>query len=250
MQHAPKPRLSQQLEQGRHTLGRLMAYWVATSGLSARNLTNLASWAVGEPWLDSSALTRIKNADKQHGASIRHLLAMGALNHALWICDNKGIPAAVARFGPFSRWDVKEPWLQGRRWLQVPDHPDEPMAFADFAEVMVGTLELPWLAGNGLAGTEPGAMCAALSDLLNEAIQAREWTARVGLEQLLAAYPVTTNATARRNRLAGLVLGTATMDLDELEAELVAIAEAVRIIREIPPDGYGPADLASELNAG
>ena len=245
---SPRPRLTTEMEQGRRVLGQLLNYWLKTTGLSARKLAAITDWAVGEgKWLDSSIMTRIKLAQQQRGAGLRQLVAMGAVNELLWICDTHGVPAAIKAYGPHSAWNVREEWLVGRLWLPVPKNPADPLVFGDFAEVLVGQLSLPYLAAAALEPAEPDAISNRLSDLLNGVIQDRGLNARDGLRQLLEAYP--SQDKARRGRLTELVLGSRRFDMDEIEAELYAISETIRALRDQPIGSYGPGELARELSA-
>ncbi len=68
-----------------------------------------------------------------------------------------------------------------------------------------------------------------------------------GVRGLLAAYPAADEA--RRERFRGVILGEQQLTRDELQEELLAIAEAVRTLRELPIGSYGPAELLAELLA-
>ncbi|NBS93773.1 MAG: hypothetical protein EBT27_08625 [Betaproteobacteria bacterium] len=235
------------METGRRRLAQLMAYWLRLSGLSARNLELVTDWAVGQSgWLGNDKISRVKGAKQDRGAGIRQLVAMGQLNTALWVCDTQGIQAAVARYGPFSQWGVHEEWLKGCRWLPAGDDPSHPLQFIDFAEVMIGVLELPYLAGIELPPAPPDHLSVALSDILNAAIMARGLTPRDGLRELLEAYPA--KQRTRRTQLQDLILGATSWDRDQIEAELCAVAEALRLMRGLPVGGYGPGHLARELS--
>jgi hypothetical protein len=240
--------LTLQMDRGRSALAQLLTYWLRTSGLAARNLELLTDWAVGERgWLGNDKITRIRKAEQQRGAGLRQLVAMGETNQALHLADTKGIQAAVARYGPFSQWGVREEWLQGRRWLPADDAPDQPLEFADFALVMVGSLPLSYLAGSDLPPAPPDRLSLALSDLLNAAMTDRGLNARDGLRELMAGYPASERG--RRSQLQDLILGATGWDRDQIEAELCAVAEALRVMRGLPVGAYGPGHLAQELSA-
>jgi hypothetical protein len=68
-----------------------------------------------------------------------------------------------------------------------------------------------------------------------------------GVRQLLAAYPAADEA--RRERFQSVILGQVRLTRDELQSELLAIAEAVRVMRGLPLGRYGPAELLAELLA-
>jgi hypothetical protein len=240
--------LTLQMDRGRSALAQLLTYWLRTSGLAARNLELLTDWAVGERgWLGNDKITRIRQAEQQRGAGLRQLVAMGEVNQALHLVDTKGVPAAVARYGPFSGWGVKPEWLEGRRWLPADDDPAQPLLFEDFACVMTGQLQLPYLAGAALPPAPPDRLSVALSDLLNEAMTQRGLNARDGLRELMAAYSA--KERGRRSQLQDLILGATSWDRDQIEAELCAVAEALRLMRGLPVGAYGPGHLAQELSA-
>jgi hypothetical protein len=239
--------LTLRMDRGRSDLAQLLTYWLRTSGLAARNLELLTDWAVGERgWLANDKITRIRQAEQQRGAGLRQLVAMGEVNQALHLADTQGVAAAVQRYGPFTKWGVKESWLEGRRWLPADDDPSQPLLYEDFACVMVGQLQLPYLAGGALPSAPPDRLSVALSDLLNAAMTDRGLNARDGIRELLAAYP--TNERSRRSQLQDLILGATSWDRDEIEAELCAVAEALRVMRRLPVGGYGPGHLAQELS--
>lgn len=239
--------LTLQMETGRRQLAQLMTYWLRTSGLAARNLELVTDWAVGQSgWLANDKITRIRQAEQQRGAGLRQLVAMGEANQALHLADTQGMAAAVQRYGAFSKWGVKEAWLQGRRWLPADDDPTQPLLFEDFACVMVGQLQLPYLAGAALPPAPPDRLSLALSDLLNAAIVARGLTPRDGLRELLEGYPA--RERTRQAQLQDLVLGTADWPRDQIEAELCAVAESLRVMRGLPVGAYGPGRLAQELS--
>jgi hypothetical protein len=171
---------------------------------------------------------------------------MGEVNQALHLADTQGVAAAVQRYGPFTKWGVKESWLDGRRWLPADDDPNQPLLYEDFACVMVGQLQLPYLAGGALPSAPPDRLSVALSDLLNEVMTQRGLNARDGIRELLAAYP--TNERSRRSQLQDLILGATSWDRDQIEAELCAVAEALRVMRGLPVGRYGPGHLAQELS--
>ena len=132
--------------------------------------------------------------------------------------------------------------------MPVADQPQLPLEFADFAEVLVGRTELPYLGIATLGQGNSQEMSDRLSDLLNALLTATGLGPREALKALLTAYP--TKDPDRQSRLMALVMGSGQLSRDELEAELYALAEAIRSLRDLSPGGYGPGDLARELSAG
>jgi len=244
------PRLaSQQLVQGYLTFGALVSYWRGRSSLSGSQMAAIAAWGLGERgWLDSGRISRIENARQARGCSLKELLAFDAANQAIWTWQVQGQQAAWARFGPHTVWGLRDEWLSESIWLPAPDQPAEALEFADFAEVLVGRLELPYLGSVALGDADADTMSARLSDLLNGLLTASGLGPREGLKTLLAAYP--TRDADRQSRLMAVVMGSGTLAREELEAELYALAETIRQLRDLGPGAYGPGDLARELSAG
>jgi hypothetical protein len=244
------PRLAdQQLLSGFMAMGALVSYWRGRSALSGSQLSAIAAWGLGQNgWLDSSIVSRIENARQSRGCSLKNLLAFDAANQAIWTWQIQGQQAAWGRFGPHTVWGLRDQWLQDAIWLPVADEPEHPLEFEDFAAVLVGRSELPYLGTVSLGQGDAAAMSERLSDLLNALLTATNLGPREALKALLTAYP--TKDPDRQSRLMALVMGSGSLSRDELEAELYALAEAIRSLRDLAPGGYGPGDLARELSAG
>jgi hypothetical protein len=142
---------------------------------------------------------------------------------------------------------VQEDWLDDAIWLQHPDHPDEPLNYGDLAEVLAGYLELPYLSTALLSPGDARRMSDALSHLLEALIADQGWGPREAVKRLLAAYPIADQA--RQQRMAAFVVGQASLSREELEAELHALAEMIRVVRVLKPGTYGPAELRRELSS-
>ena len=244
----PRP-MTRQLSTGITAFAGLIRYWRGRSQLSGAQMVAIAAWAIGEPtWLDTAVLSRIETNKLTRGCSLKNLLAFDAANCAIHLWHTKGKEATWARFGPHSSWGVKDEWLDGAIWLPVPDQPDHPMEFADFAEVLVGRLEPPYAAEVILSGDNAEAMSNRLSDLLNAAIAERALPPRDAVKAMLAAYPAKDQG--RRDRLVAVVMGNDWLSREELESELFALAETLRELRGLKLGSYGPSQLAQELSAG
>ena len=249
MPQQPQRLASQQLVQGHLTFGALISYWRGRSRLSGNQMTAIASWGLGErSWLDSAVISRIENGRQARGCSLKNLLAFDAANAAIHLWQTKGAQACWGRYGPHTVWGVRDEWLSEAIWLPVPDQPQHPLEFSDFAEVLVGRTELPYLGTVSLGDGDAEAMSNRLSDLLNGLLTSSGLGPREGLKALLLAYP--TKDPDRQSRLMALVMGNGELSRDELEAELYALAETVRALRDLNPGSYGPGDLARELSAG
>jgi hypothetical protein len=243
------PRLmDQQLVSGFMAMGALVSYWRGRSELSGSQLSAIAAYGLGQSgWLDSSMVSRIENARQARGCSLKNLLAFDAANQVIHAWQTEGQQAVWARWGPHTVWGVREQWLQEAIWLPVADQPQHPLEFEDFAAVLVGRSELPYLGTVSLGQGDSQAMSDRLSDLLNALLTSTGLGPREALKALLTAYP--TKDPDRQSRLMALVMGSGSLSRDELEAELYALAEAIRSLRDLSPGGYGPGDLARELSA-
>jgi hypothetical protein len=242
---SPTP-ASERIANGIKAMGATLNYWLGRSSLSHDQMAAIAAWAIGEAGLvENTTLSRARNGKLPYGMSIRALLALGAANEAIWRWQVQGADAAINRFGPFQAWGVREGNVNGAIWLHHPDHPDEPLTFADLCELQAGLLELPYLPGHVLSPTSARERSDRLSELLNQVIADAGLKPRDGLVALTAAYPVAD--TRRQNRLMDLVIGKTALGPGEMERELLAIAEAIRVMRRLPPGSYGASELHAEL---
>lgn len=241
-----RERLAQRLERGDYWIRTLLDHWVKRSRRTTRQMEAIAAWGLGERGRLSHALiSRIING--KNGASLPSLLAMEALNRGIWLWHAKGHDAAMAELGPPSSWDVKPEWLDEAIWLPVPDQQEHPLDLADLCEVAAGRLELPYLGSRLLPPTSQRQVAEQLPRLLDQAIIAAGLSPMAGVRRLLEAYPVQDEH--RRDRFRSVILGELMLTRDELQDELLAIAEAVAVTRGLPPGSYGPAQLLAELLA-
>lgn len=232
-------------ERGRQAIPALVNYWLGRSKLSHDQLTAIADWGLGERgWLDTSAISRARNARNRKGASLRHLDAMAAANEAIHCWQVNGESEAMATYGPPSGWGIRPEWLDDACWLPHPDE-DRPLGFADLTAVLAGHLELPYLSGPQLSPGEAVRASQALVDLLNELARERGWSPREAIQHFGEAYP--SQDRGHQQRLRGLLIGELQLTRDELGQELHALAEMIRVVRALEPGRYGPAELAAEL---
>jgi hypothetical protein len=87
-----------------------------------------------------------------------------------------------------------------------------------------------------------------LAQLLDRICGERNWGPMVGARNLMQAYPV--GDRGRQQRMRRVIAGEHVLSADELEGELHALAEMIRIIRRLKPGLYGPRELRDELMSG
>ena len=244
--HLAPTTLAADLERGDHWIRETLSYWVARSQRTTRQMAAIASWGMGERSpLSHSILSRIIN--RKIGVSVPVLVSMEAMNRAIWLWSAKGREAAWAELGPHSAWDIRDEWLDESIWLPVPDDEQHPLELGDFVEVLVGRLELPYLGNRLLPPGDHRRLVKSLSPLLDLTIAASGLSPMEGVRRLLAAYPA--GDEHRRERFRGVILGETQLTREELQAELLAIAEAVRVLRGLSLGSYGAAELLAELLA-
>ena len=233
-------------QHGTEHLAAMLNHWLGRSGLSHDQLVAIAAWALGEQGLlDSTVISRIRNGRQVRGANWRHVDALSAANEAIWAWQTGGEREAWATFGPHSGWGIRDQWLTDACWLEDPDQPDQPLRFNRAMEVLAGYLELPYLSAASLSPAEARRLSDGLSALLEELIVERGWGPRRGSDELIEAYPVEDKA--RQRRLKALIVGDTTLNREELESEMHAIAEVIRVVQGLRQGSYGPEQLQAEL---
>ena len=238
--------LAQTLEQGDHWIRATVAHWVALSSCSLREMATIAHWGLGERVSFShSIISRIANG--KLGISLPALIGLEALNRAAWLWHAKGPEAARAELGPPSAYKLSDEAIEGTIWLPVPGEEHHPLDLVDFVNIWAGRLELPYLGQRLLMPGDQPRLSEKLPALLDATIVAAGLTPMVGVRQLLAAYPAADEA--RRERFRSVILGEQQLTRDELQDELLAVAEAIRVLRGLPLGSYGPAQLLAELLA-
>lgn len=246
--HEPLRLATERHEHGTEHLAAMLNHWLGRSGLSHDQLVAIAAWALGERGLlDSTVLSRIRNSRQVRGASWRHVDALAAANEAIWAWQTGGERKAWAQYGPHSGWGIRDQWLSDACWLEDPDHPGQPLRFSRTMEVLAGYLDLPYLSVTSLSPAEARRLSDGLSTLLEELIVERGWGPKRGSDELIAAYPVEDRA--RQRRLKALIVGDTSLSREELEAELHAIAEMIRVVRGLKQGSYGPEQLRAELRS-
>jgi hypothetical protein len=229
-------------ERGVANLAALMNYWLGRSTLSHSDLDAIASWGLGErSMLDGGLISRIRNGKQSRGAGLRHLDGLAMANYALWLWHVHGPEVAIKRLGPHSGWGLSPEVLNDAQWLPCADDEAQPLDLGDLALLLVGRLELPYLAGQVSAG-QAKRMNDRLAEVLDDLVAEQGWSPREAALQFAKAYPSTDPP--RQRRLRELLLGEAFTQA-ELEMELAALSEMIRRIRGL--DQYGPAELQSEL---
>jgi len=245
--HSPSMRpATERRERGIAQVPALLNHWLARSGLSHEQLATIAGWGQGEPGaLDPSWVSRAKNRHYVKGASWKNTDALAAANEAIWLWKVQGPDAAREKLGPQSSWGIKAEWLDAAEWLPVPEHPDQPLRFAELASVFAGHLQLPYLATALMTPSDARKASDRLAELLNDVAVQRGWSPREAKAEVRKAYP-TTDA-ARHRRLLAVMFDDEQLSREELESELHAVAELLRVLRGLKPGSYGPAELRAEL---
>lgn len=238
--------LTQQLQQGEHWIAQTLSYWLRRSTLTTRQMEAIASWGMGRSGqFTHSVINRIING--KCGASLMSLVAMSSANYAIWSWHTEGHDVAIQELGPFSKWNVQAKALENAIWLSDPKDDKLYLTLHDFVDVAVGRLKLTYLGNRLLLPGDYRLTNERLRQLLDNAIVAAGLTPMAGVRQLLAAYPA--SDPARLERFRGVILGELQLTRDELQDELTAIGEAVRVMRQLPLGQYGAAQLLAELLA-
>lgn len=233
-------------QQGILHMAALVNHWLGRSGLSHDQLVAVSCWGLGEAsGIDGGSISRLRNAKAVRGASWKHIDALAAANVAIWLWQAKGAEEARAELGPPSSWGIKDEWLDDAAWLPSAEEPNEPLRFAEMAEVLAGYRQLPYLATASLTPSEARQASDRLAQLLEDTIAKRGWGPREAIRQLLDAYPVSDNG--RQRRLQGLIVGQVQLSREELETEMQALAEMLRVVRGLKANSYGPDSLRAEL---
>ena len=134
---------SRRHERGRAHLAAALNTWLGQSSLSHDQVAAIVDWSLREPGaMGSSQLSHLRNARIMRPGLIM-FEALAAMNEAIWRWQTKDQAACIEAYGPFSSFGVKPEWMDGAVWLPHPDHPDEPLCFADFAELFTGYLTIP-----------------------------------------------------------------------------------------------------------
>jgi len=234
----------QRQERGVQVLANLVNYWFARSGFSHHQLAAILDWAWGEHNPNqSSVLSRIRNGYQKRGAGLQHLDAIAQGNRAIWLWQSQGEAAAVEQFGPYQGWSIQPEWVDGAIWLPSASDSGLPLDLGELALLLAGRLELPYLSDAVVSPGDAKRLNDGLLALLDRITRERSWSAREAVAQFIAAYPATDRA--RQQRLKAVVLGDETLNPDQLEGELAALAEMLRVVRGLAM--YTPGDLRAEL---
>ena len=232
------------IERGVQRLAAAVRYWLAHN-LSQDKLATIVHWAYGETsGFDGGTFSRLSNGTQQRGAGIRHLDALAEANRAIWTWQTRGEAAAIKEFGIHSNHGVKPEWLNETIWLPKPSNGALPLDLGDLANVLVGRLELPYVAAR-LTNRDARLASERLVDLLNELAQERGWKPLEAVQRYLSVYPGGTRV--RVARLKAVLTGE-TYTQSELEMEMAALAEMIRQVREV--ERFTPAELQAELLSG
>jgi hypothetical protein len=229
-------------ERGVQQLAAAVTYWLAHN-LSQDKMAALLHWAYGEKsGFDGGTFSRIKNAKQSRGAGLRHLDALSETNRAIFVFQTISEREAIREFGLYSEHGVRPEWVADTIWLPKPYDETQPLDLGDFANLVMGRLELPYVGGH-LTQSQARRANERLIDLLDDLAADKGWGPREALREFLAAYPAATN-NVRQARLKELLMGE-PLSHKELESELAALAEMVRQVRGL--ESFTPAQLQAEL---
>lgn len=240
--------VTERYEQGVQALAALLNYWLGRSNMSHDQLVAIAGWGIGEAGvIDKAAVSRIRNANQARGAGLKHLDALAAANKAIWLWQTHGERGAWAQLGPHSSWRIRDKWLEDAVWLPRVDETSQPLALGDFANVLAGYEDLPYLMTPNLSPGDAAKINAGLGELLERLAVDQGWGPKTAAQELIAAYPVQDQV--RQRRLKAVINGDVQLSVEELETELHALAEMIRVVRELKAGSYGPAELQAELRS-
>jgi hypothetical protein len=229
-------------ERGVQQLAAAVTYWLAHN-LSQDKMAALLHWAYGEKsGFDGGTFSRIKNAKQSRGAGLRHLDALSETNRAIFVFQTISEREAIRQFGLYSEHGVRPEWVADTIWLPKPYDETQPLDLGDFANLVMGRLELPYVGGH-LTQSQARRANERLIDLLDDLAAEQGWGPREALREFLAAYPASSN-NVRQARLKELLMGE-PLSHKELESELAALAEMVRQVRGL--ESFTPAQLQAEL---
>lgn len=237
-----QPSLSRRHSQGRAYLGQVLGWWVGKSGLTYRRLGQIADWATGEHGiLISSQLAHLRNANLR-SPNFRLLEALAEANEAISAAQSD-LDRAVARYGPLPAG--LDPADLARAY--VLRHPDDeqPLHFADWCEMFVGRLTLPYVSGVSVTATQARFASDALRDRLDAAVAPLALGPSAGMQAILDAYPV--KDSRRRARLTAYLLRGHRLEASDIEEELAALAQTITVLESRPAGSYGPSELFAEL---
>jgi hypothetical protein len=230
------------MERGVQQLAAAVTYWLAHN-LSQDKMAALLHWAYGEKsGFDGGTFSRIKNAKQSRGAGLRHLDALAETNRAIWTWQTLSEREAIRQFGLYSEHGVRPEWVADTIWLPKPYDETQPLDLGDFANLVMGRLELPYVGGS-LTQSQARRANERLVDLLDDLAAEQGWGPREALREFLASYPAATN-NVRQARLKELLMGE-PLGQKELESELAALAEMIRQVRGL--ETFTPAQLQAEL---
>lgn len=235
-------------ERGLVAFAALMNHWLGSSGFSHQQLESIADWGLGEEgFIDKTMVSRLKNRRQPSGPSWRHVDAIAAANEAIWLWQTQGHEAAQAKLGPPSSYGITAQCLDDATWLAAPEDPSQPLRIGQLAALITGHLELPYLVTAALSPSDAKRASDRLAEILNKAIVDCGWGAADGIQFMIEAYP--SGDKARQRRLKRLILRDTKLNREELEAEIIAMAEMLRVVRGLTPESYGAAELRAELAA-
>lgn len=232
-------------ESGRQHCASVVNWWLTRSGFSHSQLTAVADWGVGHSgWLLSSQISHLRNGNIR-SPGLQVFEALGGANEAVHCWETSGKEAALQRFGPSSEGVRIEEAMEGAIWLPHPDDPSSPLMFADWCELFVGLLTLPFVDQVGVSPADARHMSDALGYLLDQGLKQAGKGLRDGLAHLIELYPAT--GVDQATRLRGVALGARHLSARELEEDMPALATLLARLRGVPEENFGARELHAEL---
>ena len=236
-------------EAGKARIAALIQYWLPKTQLSQDQVNAIVSWGLGQiNGLESSKISQLRN-ERVQKPSLKDLDALATLNLVIHAWQVEGPEAARERWGPPSAYQVQEEWLDKAVWISDPRFPADPLLFSDICDIFAGYLNLPIPGIHASETSHATRMSDALGDMLDADLVRLGLPPRNAVERLLSCYP-DQSATAEINKLRAVVMGDGSYSPTEFDAELVNLAETVRVLRGLPVGCYSPGELRDELSAG
>ncbi len=151
---APPFGIPHQASTTREPIAATLNWWIGRSSFTHRRLEKLSNWTMGERnCLSSTQISHLRNVAVRE-PNYLNLDAISVVNRAVWTWQTKGQRPCVEQWGPYSSHGVDPAWLDEAAWLSHPDEPTSPLDYGDWAEIVAGYLELPYLDAVNLSPSE------------------------------------------------------------------------------------------------
>jgi hypothetical protein len=240
---APNPQLaSQRHRRGQQHLASLVTYWLQSSQWTLRQFCDIASWATGEPSINSGFLSHLSRGCFDR-VSLRRLDTLATVNQAVWRWQ-QGSGSQPSALTQASR--IKVAWLTDAIWLPRESDPKSPLDLSDFVYITAGYLSLAYVPAACLSPQEGGQLSEELSALLNRLVGSL--SPRDAVAAVMETFPGSQEAD--RAVVRDILLGCSSVDRMRLQALLPELAVTVARLRGVESaKPYGAAELREELLA-